>query len=171
MFEKKMDKQKIKIQQQKIWELVEGFCNKKLDKEYLRLSEKLLEKLRKQANVPFKTGQPEVWAAAIIHALGSINFLFDKSFEPYVSFDEINQYFNTKKTTVSTKSKQIRDFFDMGKFDQEFSTKQIEEMNPYNQFVMVDGLLVPIDALPEEYQEMVKQARALGRDISFKSIT
>jgi hypothetical protein len=28
---------------------------------------------------PFLSGRMEIWAAAIIHALGSINFLFDPS--------------------------------------------------------------------------------------------
>jgi hypothetical protein len=32
---------------------------------------------------------------------------------------------------------------------------------------MVDGLIVPLDTLPEQYQQAVRQARAEGKDISF----
>jgi hypothetical protein len=34
---------------------------------------------------------------------------------------------------------------------------------------MVDGLIVPLNTLPEKYQEMVKTARAEGKDISFNT--
>jgi hypothetical protein len=117
----------------------------------------------------FVTGQPQVWAAAIIHALGTINFLFDKSFEPYISVDEINQFFGTSKSTTGNKSRQIRELFNLNRFDQEFSTKKMVEGNPFNNLVVVDGLFVPLDTLPEQYQEMVRQARAQGKDISFNT--
>ena len=34
-----------------------------------------------------------VWVVAIIHVIGTINFLFDKGSEPYVNVDEINDFF------------------------------------------------------------------------------
>lgn len=36
--------------------------------------------------------------------------------------------------------------------------------------VMVDGLIVPLETLPEQYQITVRQARAEGKDISFTSV-
>lgn len=161
-----MDKQKIQEQQQKILDLVGEFCTKKLDRDYFELSEKLTLKLGRKRNVPFLTGQPKVWAAAIIHALGSINFLFDKSFAPYVTLDEINDFFGTTKSTSGSKSKQIRDLLKLNYYDKEFSTKKMQENNPYNNLVMVDGFIVSIDTLPEQYQQAVRQARAEGKDIS-----
>jgi len=38
-----------------------------------------------------------------------------------------------------------------------------------NDMVSVDGFIVPISSLPEEYQQMVHEARARGEDISFSS--
>ena len=87
-----MDKQQIQERQQRILDLVREFCGKKLNEEYFELSERLVQKLGRKRNVPFTTGQTQVWAASIIHALGSINFLFDKSFQPYISIDEINDW-------------------------------------------------------------------------------
>src|SRR5436190_4539319 len=104
-----MDKQNLQEQQQEILKLVKEFCAKELDEEYLELSERLVQKLGRKKNSPLATGQPQVWAAAIIHTLGTINFLFDKSFDPYISIDEINAYFGTSKSTTGNKSKQIRD--------------------------------------------------------------
>jgi len=162
-----MDKQHIQERQQKILDLVREFCGKKLDEEYFELSERLVQKLGRKRNQPLATGQPQVWAAAIIHALGTINFLFDKSFEPFVSIDEINDFFGTKKSTTGNKSKQIRDLFKLDRWDNEFSTKRMSNSNPFADLVFVNGLIVPVDTLPEQYQVAVRQARAEGKDISF----
>ena len=162
-----MDKQKTQERQQQILDLIRNFCAKKLDEEYFELAERLTQKLARKKNVPFVTGQIEVWAAAIIHALGTINFLFDKASMPYSSVDEINTFFGTNKTTTGNKSKQIRDLLKLQRWDNEFSTKKMMDSNPYANLVMVDGLIVPLDTLPEQYQEAVRQARAEGKDISF----
>lgn len=42
-------------------------------------------KLGRKREVPFQRGKIEIWAAAVVYAIGSPNFLFDKSFEPYMS--------------------------------------------------------------------------------------
>ena len=162
-----MEKQQIEERKQKILEIIKEFCTEKLDNEYFELSERLVQKLGRKKNVPFLTGQPQVWAAAIIHALGTINFLFDKSFEPYVSINEINDFFGTSKSTSGNKSKQIRDLLKLNHWNNEFSTKKMNESNPFANLVMVDGLIVPLDSIPEEYQIAVRQARAKGKDIFF----
>jgi Domain of unknown function (DUF6398) len=162
-----MEKQKVDEQKQKILALVREFCAKKLNEEYFELAERLIQKLGRKRNVPFISGKPEIWAAGIIQALGTINFLFDKSFEPYVSVDDINNFFRTSKSTTGNKSKQIRDLLKLDRWNNEFSTKQMQESNPFSNFVMVNGFIVSIDNLPEEYQQIVKQARAEGKDISF----
>ncbi len=164
-----MDKQQLQERQQKILELIQGFCEKHLDDEYLELSERLLQKLGRKRTQPLAIGQLQIWAASIIHALGSINFLFDKSSEPYTTIDDLNAYFGTSKTTTGSKSKQIRDLFKLDRWDNEFSTQRMAEINPFAKFVMVDGLVVSVNSLPEHLQIIVKQARAEGRDVSFKT--
>ena len=69
-----MDKQLLQEKQKLILDLVLDFCAKKLDDEYFELSERLVEKLGRKKIQPLATGQPEIWAASIIHALGTINF-------------------------------------------------------------------------------------------------
>jgi hypothetical protein len=164
-----MDKQKLQERQMQIIELVRQFCSQKLDDEYFELAERLTAKLGRKRNVPYSAGQTEVWAAAIIHALGTINFLFDKSSEPYVTVDEINDFFKTNKSTTGSKSKHIRDLLKLERWGNEFSTKRMLDSNPFMNLVMVDDLTVPLDTLPLEYQEMVRQARAEGKDISFNT--
>ncbi|MFP5042877.1 DUF6398 domain-containing protein [Parasediminibacterium sp. JCM 36343] len=162
-----MDKQDLKDKQQQILDLVKEFCSNHLNDEYYELSDRLVKKLGRKRNPPFITGQPQIWAAAVIHALGTINFLFDKSSEPYASIDDLNDFFGTKKSTTSGKSKIIRDLLKLRTWDKEFSTKHMSENNPFANLVMFNGLIVPIDALPEPYQQAAKLARAQGLAVSF----
>jgi hypothetical protein len=162
-----MTGQEFKQKEAKLIEMTSVFCNQKLDVDYLQLCEKLIKKLGRKRDVPFKRGKLEIWAAAVIHAIGSINFLFDKSFEPYVTAEQICEYFGTKKTTTSNKAREIKDMFDLWYYSPEFSTQRMTELNPFNQMVMVDGLVVPIDVLPDDLQEKVRDARARGEDIEF----
>lgn len=164
-----MDKEKIQKKQQRILDLTGSFCSQKLDDDYFQLAEKAIKKMGRKRNVPFATGKEEIWAAAVIHALGTANFLFDKSFEPYASVDDINNFFGTNKSTVTGKSKQIREMLKIDRFGREFATQRMEEENPFNNMVIVDDIIYPLSALPQEYQEMVKQARKEGRDISFNT--
>ena len=162
-----MTKEEIKKKEKKLLELTGAFCTQRLDDNYNQLCEKLILKLGRKRDVPFKSGKIEIWAAAVIHAIGSINFLFDKSFEPYLTAEQISEYFGTKKSTVSNKARQIKDMFKMGYYDSDFSTQNMTENNPFNDLVMVDGLIVPLSSIPEDLQEMVKKERTEGRDIEF----
>ena len=162
-----MTKEEVKNKEKKLLELTGSFCTQELDDDYYQLCEKLILKLGRKRDVPFKSGKIEIWAAAVIHAIGSINFLFDKSFEPYVTAEQISDYFGTKKSTVSNKARQIKDMFKLGYYDTNFSTQKMTENNPFNDMVMVNGLIVPLSSIPEDLQEMVKKERAEGRDIEF----
>jgi len=162
-----MTKEEIKNREKELLELTGTFCAQKLDNEYFQLCEKLVKKLGRKRDVPFKSGKIEIWAAAVVYAIGSINFLFDKSFEPYLTPEQISEHFGTKKSTVSNKARQIKDIFDMWHFSPEFSTQHMTESNPFNDMVMVDGFIVPLSSIPEDLQEKVKKERAEGRDIEF----
>lgn len=164
-----MDKNTKNEKEKVIIELVSRFCKEKLNDEYEQLCIKLTKKLGRKRNVPFMSGNLEIWASSIVYTIGKVNFLFDKSFEPYISSSDIHQYFGTKSSTVGAKSKLIMDLLNLSMFDDEFSTNHMQESNPFNQFVMVDDMIVPLDSIPEEYQKMVKEARAKGEDISFRT--
>lgn len=152
-------KEKIIIEEkaQKLLEVTGSFCRQYLDEDYKQLCEKLIGKMSRKRNVPFLSGRMEIWAAAIIYALGSINFLFDSSFKPYATADEICNFFGTSKSTTSQKAKVIRDMFKMGYYDTEFSTAHMRENNPFSNFVMMNGLIVDKRSLRPEIQEMLRR--------------
>lgn len=164
-----MDKKIKEEKEEQIIGFVSKFCTEQINEEYKQLCIDLTKKLGRKRNVPFMTGKAEIWAASIVYTIGMLNFLFDKSFEPYIPSSDIHEYFGTKNSTISAKSKLIRDLLKLHRFSNEFSTNQMIDSNPINQFVMVDDMLVPLDSIPEEYQKMVKEARAQGEDISFRT--
>jgi hypothetical protein len=151
------DKEKTESISQQLLELTGQFCDQYLDEEYKQLCAKLILKMKRKHQVPFLSGRVKVWAAAIIYALGQINFLFDRSFEPYVSADEIANHFGVSKSTIGQKAKQIRDMFKMQYWDSEFGTQQMQQSNPLKNMVMVNGLILPVDVLPPELQEEARQ--------------
>ncbi len=162
-----MDKNEIKAKQQEILDLIKEFCDEKLNAEYFELSEKVFGKLGRKKMVPFEIGKVKTWAAGVVHALGTTNFLFDKSSEPCISVNDICSFFDVATSTVSGKSKEIREMLKISRWDSEFSTKRMTESNPFTSFVTVDGQIVPINSLPEPYKTIALQARAEGKQISF----
>lgn len=136
------DKQHVPDLRRQLTEMTAVFCQHHVDAEYARLCKKLIDKMARKRTVPFLSGRVEIWAAAIVYALGSINFLFDKSFPPQVSPDTLCDYFGVSPRTVSQKAKLIRDMFKMGYYDAEFSTGHMKENNPLARLALVDGFLV-----------------------------
>jgi hypothetical protein len=136
------DKQHLQTLQRQLTDLTAAFCKQHADAEYEGLCKKLIDKMARKRTVPFLSGRVEIWAAAIVYALGSINFLFDKSFPPYATPDTLCNYYQVSKRTVAQKAKLIRDMFKLGYFDPEFSTERMIKNNPLARLTMVDGLLV-----------------------------
>jgi len=136
-------KSEIELRKNQILQLINEFCALKLDNEYIELSKQLLNKLGRKRDVPFMSGKIEIWAAAVIHALGTINFLFDKASEPYATVDDINSFFGTNKSSTGAKSKLIRDLLKLGYFDNEFSTTRMRQNNPFDQLMIFNGIIIP----------------------------
>ena len=136
------DKELLNQKQSDLLRIVTKFCDEKLNDEYKELCIKLVEKMGRKRTVPFLSGRLEIWASAVIYALGQINFLFDKSFKPYQSADDICGYFGTTKSSVGQKAKIIRDMFKLNYFDAEFSVKSMKESNPFNNLMMINGFIV-----------------------------
>lgn len=141
-----MDKEARKARENEIADMVVKFCKEHIDDEYAQLSEKMVRKLGRKRTNPLERGRLEIWAASIVYTIGTMNFLFDKSFQPYIPSNEINEYFGTKQTSVGQKSAQIRQMLKLSRYwDKDFSTKQQAEKNPFNNLMMLNGFIVPKD--------------------------
>ena len=136
------EKEKQKMREDEIAQMVTRFCKERLDEEYEQLCEKMVRKLGRKRNKPLLTGRTEIWAAAVVYTVGSMNFLFDKSFEPYVSSADINDYFGTSSSTVAQKARTIRQLLKLSQYwDKDFSTRHMQESNPMNMLMDFSWLM------------------------------
>ena len=85
-------------------ELVIQFCTKHLNEELTGYVLNLLDRLGRKRTFSITGGKPEIWAAAIIHVIARLNFLYDKENPLYLTFDEVTNFFNTKKSTIGQKA-------------------------------------------------------------------
>src|SRR5262245_31985702 len=141
--------------------MTNAFSDAYLDDDYKQLCEKLIRKMGRRRVVPFMSGKSESWAAGVVHALGTINFLFDRSFEPYVASPDIARYFGVGQSTVEQKSKAIRDMFKMWYYNPEWTTNYMADRNPLANFVSIGGISVDALTLPPELQAVLRGARII----------
>lgn len=138
---------------QAIVELTNGVCRQHLNEEYAALARQLAAALGRKRPSPLLSGRAATWACAIVYALGTVNFLFDKSNEPFMRADDLCAAFGVSKSTGANKAKQIRDLFDMSQLDPDWSLPSMMDRNPLIWMLQVNGLFVDIRHAPRALQE------------------
>lgn len=137
-----MDKQQLKKRETKIIELAVAFCREHLDEECAELCTKLVQKLGRKRSCPLQSGRVEIWAAASVYTICSINFMFSKGSRLNTSSFEISEYFGASGSTIAQKSRTIKDLLKISNvFDPNFSLKEIAENNPFNHLFMRNGFI------------------------------
>jgi hypothetical protein len=132
---------------------VTDYCKKQLNQEYEDIYKKVFQDLLKIDMDIFNRGKADIWAAAVVWAVGSINFLGDKSFEPYTTLADVCQYFNANTSTVGQKASKIRELLDMNYLNSDYLIE-----SPAGKFldslVMIpDGFIVPSYMFEDEFNE------------------
>jgi len=136
-----------------VTDIIEKFCDEKLNKEYKEICLKALTKLCRKRPSPLIKGKAQTWACGIIYAIGSSNFIFDKSQPINMTANEIREWFNLSKSTVGSKVAEINKLLDLSYFNTEFQLKTLVDRNPMIWYVKVNGLIVDIRTMPREVQE------------------
>ncbi|MBI4672805.1 MAG: hypothetical protein HY741_14190 [Chloroflexi bacterium] len=95
-----------------------------------------------------------MWACGILYALGTVNFLWDKSQTPHLRADESCQYCGVSPASGSAKAKQIRDLFDMFQFDPHWTLPSLMDKNPMAWMLQVNGFIVDVRYAPIEVQQI-----------------
>jgi len=134
--------------------LTDDFCQAKLNDEYADMCRQMTAKLARKRPSPLASGRPQNWAAGIVHAVGTVNFAFDTSLDPHITAPEISKFFGVGKNSPAAKSKLIRDLFDIGLMEPEWTLPSRMDSNPMAWFIMVDGLIVDARTMPLEIQIM-----------------
>ena len=133
--------------------LADHFCREKLNEEYRELCHKMAAALARKRPSPLSGGKTSVWACAILYALGQVNFLFDKSQQPYVSTDELCNAFGVSKSTAGNKARQIREALNIYVLDPKWSLLSRLNENPMAWMISVNGFIMDARTAPREVQE------------------
>ena len=132
--------------------LTDAVCRDHLNEEWAALCRELAVKLARKRPSPLLSGEAKVWAAGILHALGWVNFLFDRSHAVSMSAPELCASFGVKASTVGGKSRLIRDLFKMYQFDPDWTLPSRMDRNPLAWLISIDGLVIDARSAPPHIQ-------------------
>jgi len=141
-----------------IVDLTNAFCLNYLNEEYRELCEDLTWAAY-EGGLPLEKGKPASWASGIVHAIGFINFLHDPSQSPHMTSAQLAEGFGVSQQTMQTKSKIIRDKFDLMPMDPDWCLPSLIGDNPMVWMLEVDGFIVDARTAPLEFQ---REAYRLG---------
>ncbi|GBU27322.1 hypothetical protein R84B8_00852 [Treponema sp. R8-4-B8] len=129
------------------------FCDKKLNEDYKDLCLRLLEKLCRKRPSPLLSGKTSTWAAGIAYAIGSNNFIFDKTQEIHLTANELASAFGVSSSTASNKAAELKKMFKINYFNIEWMLPENIEDNPMIWMVKVNGLIVDVRDMPLDIQQ------------------
>jgi len=133
--------------------VTDGFCQAKLNEEYADMCRQLTAKLCRKRPSPLTRGRTKNWAAGIVHAIGTVNFAFDKSLSPHITIPDISSYFGVGKSSPASKSKEIRNSLNIGLMDPEWTLPSRMDSNPMAWHISVNGFIMDARSAPREIQE------------------
>ena len=137
-----------------IIKLIDTICTQHLNGEYAALAQRLTATLARKRPSPIMRGKPEIWAWAILYALGTVNFLFDKSQTPHLRAEELCALFGVSMSSGANKAKLIRDMLKMGPMDPNWCLPSLVDRNPFVWMLEVNGFVVDVRHMSREVQEI-----------------
>lgn len=128
------------------------FCECHLNKEYAQLARRATIALCRHQPSLVMHGSTHSWACGIMYALGFINFLFDKSTQPYVNSTALCEDFGVSKAIAIARSKEVRSALKTYQLDPHWSLPSTLDNNPLTWIIKVDGQMVDARRMPIEIQ-------------------
>jgi Domain of unknown function (DUF6398) len=136
-----------------ITRLTDAFSQSYLNDEYATICRELTATLCRKRPSPLSQGKATTWACGIIHAIGTVNFLFDASQTPHLPASQIASDFGLSTSTMQAKSKQIRDLLDMYQMDPDWTLPSKVDDNLLVWMIQVNGFVIDARRAPREIQE------------------
>ena len=121
-----------------ISEITDKFSAEYLTIEYAQLIRFAIAALCRKRPSPLLKGRASTWACGITHAIGIINFLFDRSQAPHISAGKLYKVFGVGESTGQSKSKLIREQLKMSSFDSNWMLPSRIESNPFSWMISPD---------------------------------
>ncbi len=148
---------KFPVQLQPVYEEISGiiveYCKKYLNDDYRVLCLRLLEKLCRKRPSPLLRGRRNTWAAGIVYAIASNNFVFDKSMPIHRTADELSRPFGVAPSTAGNKAAEIRKLVRITPLSAEWVLPELVEKNPAFWMLSVNGYIMDVRNLPLDVQQ------------------
>lgn len=141
-----------------IMDLVDSFCHRCLNEEYLDVCRNMAGALCR-TSTDFGRTRPQVWASGIVHAVGWVNFLFDPYQKPHIEARDLAKAFGVSQGSMTARSRVIRDKLQLIQLDPDWCVSSLMKDNPFVWVFDVNGLLMDMRVAPREIQE---QAYEMG---------
>jgi len=139
---------------QALTKLTDEFCQEKLNDDYQEMACYMVAALCRKRPSPLASGKLNIWACAVLYALGTINFLFDKSQSPYITTAELVEGFGISKSSAGNKAKQIREILKMNRFDHHWCLPSLIKDKSVIWMISFNGFIVDARQLPAEIQKI-----------------
>ena len=136
-----MDKIEQREREEKTITLASTFCKEHLDEECAMLCTQLVQKLGCLHPCLFESGRLEIWAAASVYTICSINLLFDRRKPLSLSSSDICDYYGVSHSTITRKMREIKEQLKIDPvFDTEFILRREANRHPFNRLMNTGSL-------------------------------
>lgn len=114
---------------EEVVEKINSFSNEYLNEEYKNICLEAAKLLFLNNETAVKKGKSFSWAAGIVHAVGSVNGLFDSKEEPYIKALDLYKEFGVSSSTGSSKSKEVKSLLDINEDNNKWLLTKKEDDN------------------------------------------
>ena len=144
---------------EEIIDKIKSFSSEYLNDEYKNICIGAAETLFLNNEEQLKKGKSLSWAAGIVHAIGTINNLFDSKEEPYIKATDLYKAFGVSGSTGSTKSKEVQKLLDLSKENKQWiidNNKNIKN-SINNRLEEKQEVAVTVDDISKSSEKIEKQ--------------
>jgi hypothetical protein len=133
--------------------LTDAFAANHLNDEYAQVIRQAIATLCRKRPSPLAKGKAATWACGITHAIGVVNFLFDKSQAIHTSASELYKTFGVAESTGQGKSKLVRKILKIYQFDPNWTLPSKLHDNPMVWLITVNGFTIDARMANRDIQE------------------
>ena len=133
--------------------ITDAFCSEHLTESYATLAKTMAATLGRKRPSPLLQGRPKTWAAGIMYTLGRVNFLWDRSSEPYMSATDLCKRIGVSQGSASGKSRVIWDMLNLMQMDPRWCLPEKMDDNPIAWMIQVNGFVMDARHASPEVQE------------------
>ena len=149
-----------------IKDLIEEFGSRHFTPEYITYAFNLCDKISITPDLDILRGQKSIWAAAIVHLIARLNFLFDAGAEVVLTPALICTHFKSNKSTVGNRASQIQKFCDIQPGTRGYCRQKIVDAARFHE--TMDGVDRPPEKIDNPATEEGKPENPAMRILEFR---